>query len=178
MIPSVVQRQFRKMLKRKGERREDPCKKKALSHDNQEGACTFSEIYICIGYILRKIISYLFQQTFIFHFMVSNWLRCQIGAGVKLTPLHSWCQIDSGVKLTPVSNCPPTFIYAVQYSIKVEIWEATEFQKSFYMEKYIKLQITDPSIPQSLYGVFSRSCDHDTYLPEMKCIYIQMSNNR
>ena len=25
---------------------------------------------------------------------------CQIGAGVKLTPLHSWCQIGTGVKLT------------------------------------------------------------------------------
>ena len=30
--------------------------------------------------------------------MVSNWLRCQIGPGVKLTLLHSWCQIG------PVSN--------------------------------------------------------------------------
>ena len=63
--------------------------------------------------------------------MVSNWLRCQIGPGVKLTLLHSWCQIgmvsnwcrcqiDSFTLLVSnwyrcqidsftllVSNCPP-----------------------------------------------------------------------
>ena len=32
--------------------------------------------------------------------MVSNWSRCQIGPGVKLSLLHSWCQIGPGVKLT------------------------------------------------------------------------------
>ena len=38
--------------------------------------------------------------------MMSNWLRCQIDSGVKLTPVSNWlrCQIDSDVKLTPVSN--------------------------------------------------------------------------
>ena len=47
---------------------------------------------------LKKGISNLFWPAFIFLYMVSNWLRCQIGPGVKLTLLHSWCQIG------PVSN--------------------------------------------------------------------------
>ena len=44
----------------------------------------------------------IFRPAFIFLYTLSNWLRCQIGPGVKLTLLHSWCQIDSFTLL--VSN--------------------------------------------------------------------------
>ena len=126
------------------------------------GEWTFSKICICIGYILPtiveccsfggclcalraqgwKIILYLFRPTFIFLYIVSNWLRCQIDSGVKLTPLHSWCQIGpvsnwlrcqigTGVKLVPVSNCPPIFTCLVSdYLIFCDprtIWHRRQF---------------------------------------------------
>ena len=53
---------------------------------------------ISIIFRKKKSISNLFRPAFIFLYMVSNWLRCQICPGVKLTLLHSWCQIG------PVSN--------------------------------------------------------------------------
>ena len=35
-----------------------------------------------------------------FYTLGAKLVRCQIGTGAKLTPLHSWCQIGTGAKLT------------------------------------------------------------------------------
>ena len=67
---------------------------------------------------------------------------CQIDSGVKSSPLHSWCQIGpvsnwlrcqigTGVKLVPVSNCP----------LILQTYRLTERHTHVHADPYIEPQV-------------------------------------